>query len=167
MFLTHIYTKQKNVKNIIRINIFVQDELHKEDKKMRDPIRRKQSKLNYSQTITGRAKRLMDGARERAQRYSIPITITQEWIEDRLRAGRCEVTGMLLDLTRHPKFRVNPFAPSLDRFDAARGYTPENTRMTTWHYNMSKGQYSDDSVYEMALAVVKARFVERCAAEGY
>ena len=139
----------------------------KRDKKMRDPIKRRQSKRNYQETITGRAKRLMDGARERAQRYSIPLTITQEWIEDRLREGKCEVTGMSFDLTHHPKFRVNPFAPSLDRLDAARGYTPENTRMTTWQYNQSKGQYSDDAVYEMALAVVKARFVERCAEEGY
>lgn len=41
---------------------------------------------------------------------------------------------------------ANPWAPSVDRLDSARGYVPDNVQLVCWIYNQCKGQWPDDVV---------------------
>lgn len=88
----------------------------------------------------------------RAKRTHREFTITREWAEARW-TGHCEFTGIafVLDIKGHA------FAPSIDRVDSAKGYTPENSRFVVHAFNLWKREFRDDVLLEMAKAIV-ARF---------
>lgn len=116
-------------------------------------------------TIEGRARQLFRAAKKRADNAGLAFTITPRFIEDRLKKGICERSGINFDFGPS-ETHTNKFAPSIDRIDPSKGYTPENSRLVIAMYNFCKGQYSDKDVEAFALAVVKRMFVERCEAEG-
>jgi len=81
-------------------------------------------------------------------------TLTLEWILDRIERGTCEMTGMEFDLTERPnrkKVGENPFAPSLDRIDADKGYDPDNVRVVVQIYNLATGRYSQEAFERFVL----------------
>lgn len=69
--------------------------------------------------------------------------VTASWIADKIRDGRCEVTGLPFSLDRLPHFRVNPLAPSLDQVRAGSGYTFHNTRLVCAGVNTGMGPYGE------------------------
>jgi hypothetical protein len=98
-----------------------------------------------------RATQLWHGAIKRGRLKSLPVTISVEWVEERLRAGVCEVSGLpfVLSIGR------SAFAPSLDRRDPAQGYTPENTQVVVWCYNAAKGTFTHAEVLTLAEALCR------------
>lgn len=68
--------------------------------------------------------------------------------------GKCAVTNITFE-TVNPKFRIDPFRPSLDRIDSKRGYFPDNIRFTLWIVNQGIGDYGLDVWLEVAKAAVK------------
>jgi hypothetical protein len=70
-------------------------------------------------------------ARTRAQQRGVEFTLTDdEWKAIVKRAaGRCELTGIVLSLSKSKKGYRAPFAPSTDRINAAFGYTAGNVRI--------------------------------------
>lgn len=87
-----------------------------------------------------RASALFAGAQQRSQRLRKPVTITVEWIEKRLHAGYCEVTGIPFDMKRNRgSGNRSSLTPSLDRKEPHLGYTAENCRVVVWMYNAAKG----------------------------
>ena len=48
----------------------------------------------YYNTPNGRAEHMLNNARTRAKRKGIQITITKEWIKEKLEIGKCEITGI-------------------------------------------------------------------------
>lgn len=127
----------------------------------------KRSRETRNATVEGRAHQLWYDAKRRAQKDAVPFTITEEWIADKLRAGKCERTGLAFDLNKAESCRVNKFAPSLDKRNPRAGYTEANTRVVIWQYNTAKHDWTDEDLYQFALAVVRKMFVERCREEGY
>ena len=107
------------------------------------------------ETPEGRCSSLVGAARGRATLSGIPFTITTEWLLTKMLAGRCEVTGLPLDLSAEAKGSGNrpPFGPSLDQILPNRGYTPENTQLVCWMYNCAKGTHSHADVVKFAEAV--------------
>lgn len=94
------------------------------------------------------AKTLLSGATKNSRKrgHGEP-EVTAEWIVDELRKQPfCPYTGIRLIAPDEDKNggRRSPWAPSLDRVDNAKGYTVENTRLTSWFWNCFRGQIPID-----------------------
>jgi len=108
-------------------------------------IYRKFEKIKSFEGVRGRAGHLFRGARQRAKELNLPFKLNVKWIEEKIRIGICERTGVSFNLKipiNEEKYNWN--APSLDRIDRTKGYTEENVQMTTWRYNNSKNMMSDE-----------------------
>jgi hypothetical protein len=109
-------------------------------------------------TLYAFATTLLGSARERAEFKKLPIDITLPWVLEKLKAGRCEVTGLKFDLLREHEGlapgQMNPFSPSIDRSSPKLGYTEENARVVVWLYNAAKGSWTDADVLKMAEALI-------------
>lgn len=82
-------------------------------------------------------KRLLKNAvNSSVQRNLEPLTIDEAWILEQPRV--CPYTG--LDLIPSPTKSL--WQPSLDRIDNAKGYTPENTRLTSLAWNLMRNDVS-------------------------
>lgn len=88
---------------------------------------------------------LLNGAKARAKARGLPCTLDLPWILQRLHKGRCEATGVRLQVGAA---RATPWSASLDQLRAGHGYTAENTRMVSWGFNQLKAQDEDGDVYE-------------------
>lgn len=106
------------------------------------------------ETPSGRASKLLAAARARAKASGIPVTITREWIEEKLKAGNCEATGVPFDLSPTGYGNKNPWAPSLDQITPGAGYTPENVQVVCWIFNVAKQQWDIGTLELFALALV-------------
>jgi hypothetical protein len=106
----------------------------------------------YRQTATGRAAQLQSNAKRRAQEKGIPFDLDRLDLIERITAGRCEVTGLPFDLAAGAG--LNPWAPSIDRIDSTKGYTPDNVQVVVSAYNIAKGPWSDDVLPTLARAIV-------------
>jgi hypothetical protein len=91
-----------------------------------------------------RARMLWNKARVRAEQRKIPFTVTQRWLEMKLSAGHCEATGLRFDMEFGNGRR--PFTPSIDQKIAGLGYTPENTQLVIYLYNLAKSDWGDDEL---------------------
>jgi hypothetical protein len=101
-------------------------------------------------TLLGHAKNRCFGTPSRVAAGRMPtngkVTITLDWIVERLEKGICEATGD--KLTTQTK---QPNTASLDRIDPNNpDYTPENSRIVTWQFNNMKGAYSDEEFLRVA-----------------
>jgi hypothetical protein len=101
-----------------------------------------------------RALALWHRARKRSRHAGLPFNLTVEWIAERLRTGRCEVTGLPFDLASPDR---GPWSPSLDRLERNGPYAPENVRVVVWIYNLSKNKFGHADVLLMAKALVGER----------
>lgn len=88
---------------------------------------------------------LLRNAKSRAKNRGHKCTIDKAWVERKLAPMKCEVTGVQLKWAPGNK---HPLLPSLDRIDPNKGYTPENTRVTSWIFNRARGTFSDEEVLE-------------------
>jgi hypothetical protein len=111
--------------------------------------------MTYRAKLTSKRpwKYLLASARTRAREKGVPFLLTDEWATKRW-TGRCEITGI--------EFRLNgkrgpfPFSPSVDRIDASKGYTEDNTRFILWGCNAIKGTGTDADMIEIARAIVSS-----------
>lgn len=95
-----------------------------------------------------RASRLITDAKTRCP----DVTVTLDWVEERIAAGTCSVTGIPFDLGGHGA-PARPFTPSLDRIDPKQGYTLDNTQVVCWIYNRAKGVHGHEAVMQMVEAL--------------
>lgn len=114
----------------------------------------KRRSADYYESVLGRARTLLAGAR---RRYPA-CTVTLDHIVRGIERGSCPVTGIIFDLTtKHQEISgrsKSPYSPSLDRIHSKLGYTNENTRIVIWQYNMAKGELSDAEVMFICKQVV-------------
>lgn len=109
------------------------------------------------QSIKGRAQSLL----RCAKRSPDGCSLTLEWVMRGIERGVCPVTGIAFDLTNgHQKITgraKNPYAPSLDRIHPKGPYSPENTRLVIWQYNMMKGELTDDEIAYICALIASNR----------
>ena len=101
-------------------------------------------------TLLGHARTRCLGSLSRVASGRMPtngkVTITLEWIIERIENGICEATGDTLTIkTKQPN------TVSLDRIDPNNpDYTPENSRIVTWQFNNMKGAFTDEEFIRVA-----------------
>lgn len=112
----------------------------------------KAARIKYRSSLLVRAKSLVKSARERARKKGLSFELSTNLIFSRMLKGTCEVTGIQFDIGDVTS-RTNPWAPSLDRKNAASGYTAENTQIVCWLYNTAKHEFNHDDVLRLARAL--------------
>lgn len=115
------------------------------------------ARWNVENPIKLRAQRLYGNAQKRAKKMGWPAPdFGSVWIEDKIRFGHCEVTGIPFDLTSHTSdtnHTKNPWVPSLDRIDSAGVYAKENVQLVVYMYNVCKAEFSHIDVVKFCRAV--------------
>lgn len=112
---------------------------------------------NSENQIKVRAQRLHGNAQKRAKANGWPEPdFSSTWIEEKILAGHCEVTGICFDLhgksssSSHAK---NPWVPSLDRIDSNKPYLKANVQVVVFMYNVCKAEFSHSDVIKFCKAV--------------
>lgn len=108
----------------------------------------------YALSLRGRAIKIWHRAKTRTG----SCDVTVDWIIEKLKANRCELTGFPFDLSPSTgKYCYNPYAPSLDRIDSSiKAYTPENTRVVLAAVNTALNQYGTETMLPILKAMVEA-----------
>lgn len=75
----------------------------------------------------------------RARKKGIAFELTEDWLQPKLDAGVCELSG----LTLTEKGVLAPLMPSIDRKDSSKGYTPDNCRVICWALNAAFNQWGE------------------------
>lgn len=98
-------------------------------------------------TPHGRALSLMKLAKKRAKNKGIIFSLTSNWFEERLKYGKCELSGLEFDFLTPS----GPYAPSVDRIDSTKGYEVSNCRVILWALNAAYGKWGKeifDTIYK-------------------
>ena len=112
---------------------------------------------NYKRTTRGRAVKLYGNAVDRSRKRNVEVYITSEWIEEHLKRGTCELTGMPFSFEPPPEgWTRRPDAPSIDRIDKTKPYTPENTRVILWAVNCALAEYGTETMLPILERMVNA-----------
>jgi hypothetical protein len=95
----------------------------------------------YGRSLAGRASSLLKAAKRRAKAKGLKFSLTLDWVRGKLSAMTCEATGWMFVLAKGH----HPFAPSIDRVDPRKGYTPDNCRMVLAAVNSLKATLHVDT----------------------
>ena len=86
------------------------------------------------------------------------IDIDEQWIQDRLNKGICEVTGIKFEFMEYGKgkagFNHHPWTPSVDKIDPNGGYRQSNCQLVVWAYNRAKGLWSEDIMLKLGKGII-------------
>lgn len=111
---------------------------------------------DYKRTVKGRANSLLGNARKRCREKGIELHVTQEWVEEHLTRGTCEITGLPFCFEPPDKKATRRWnAPSLDRIDKDKHYTEDNTRVILWAVNCALSEYGTKIMLPILKAMVK------------
>ena len=104
---------------------------HKEEQKERMVVWRKENPEYQKQwTKNCPESQLLRSARCRAKQKGLECTITQKDI----------IIPHLCPVFKEPLQRITPYAPSIDRIDNSKGYTPDNIAVMSRRANRLKGE---------------------------
>lgn len=91
--------------------------------------------------------KLWKAAKYRARDLSLDFSITVEFVMEKMRIGKCEVSNAELKVGAGER---SPWSASLDRKNPALGYTSDNVQLVCWMYNAAKGSGTHEDVMELA-----------------
>lgn len=97
------------------------------------------------------ARLLFCAARRNAKRRGVTFEIAESYVRHLVEScgGRCSVSGMKLNVTTDGTWTRNPWAPSVDRIDAKRGYIEGNCRVVCVAANVALNEWGLDALREL------------------
>lgn len=100
---------------------------------------------------------LISTARDRARQKQLPFDLDEHRrsIKDRVYAGRCELTGLSLDLKARNAAAGN--SPSIDRIKPELGYVYDNIRIICHALNVALGSWGEDQTAALMQAWLDKR----------
>jgi hypothetical protein len=109
------------------------------------------------------AKQMYQRARDNARAKVRAFDLTVHDVRDLLceSNGRCSVTGAPFSLEPNSRRRKNPWAPSLDRIDAARGYVRGNVRVVCLAANIAMAEWGEKVLYTLARSTLGQQMVRQ------
>ena len=118
--------------------------------------REKKRGIKARTSLRGRAVVMHNHARARAAEArdrgrEMVYDLEVEWIEEKLKEGKCELTDIEFQIT----VGDNPYAPSLDRIDSSKGYTKDNVQVVVVAINMMRNRWDDDTIKNVMLHYLK------------
>ena len=107
------------------------------------------------------------GAAQRGLQYELTDRCTNRLYADQ--HGRCAITGLRFDLMRFPDVLVkHPFAPSLHRCRAKRGYVPGNVELVCIAANFGMGEWDEEVYYLLADATARhSNWIQRMRSKRF
>jgi hypothetical protein len=107
-----------------------------------------------------RAQTLFWAAKRTAKKNGLPFDLDVDWIEEKLIHGKCEVSDIPFTFTSLKTGKggmgsQNPFAPTLDREMAKKGFLKTNTRVVIWMYHSGKHNVSHETFMQLCRALVR------------
>lgn len=92
-----------------------------------------------------------------AKRRGIPFALTRQEFKTIVERseGRCMMTGIEFEFERYEGSCRRPFAPSLDRINAANGYSAENCRLICVIVNLALNQWGTGPLMRVARNLVQ------------
>ena len=88
---------------------------------------------------------LVSGSKKRASKMGLDFNIDIKYIMA-LYEGKCEISGIPLELMTNKKYSKQPFKPSLDRINNNKGYVKGNIRIVCTMVNFAKNVWSDEDL---------------------
>jgi hypothetical protein len=125
----------------------------------RQPVEVRASWRRYFYTERGTITSLLNNASDRAKRGALPFDLDRDWLEAKLKPMVCELSGLPLERIPRGKFRINPFAPSLDRIRPELGYVKSNVRIIAFIVNRSRSDFGDEILMKMARSLVQKELI--------
>lgn len=112
------------------------------------------SAKKWRESYSGTFKMLHIGAKTRAKKKGIPYNIDDVFLQQmsETQGDKCLLTGIPFELSSDKGFAFRPYAPSVDRKDNARGYTPDNVQLVCVIVNKAKNEYPQSMFDEMCTA---------------
>lgn len=97
--------------------------------------------------------KLIENAQKRSKGSKRKCTLDEDWKRWALDQDRCPLTQLPLDWSAfRSREAPGPLAPSIDRIDPAKGYTPDNTRIVSHFANIAKSVWTDTEFKLLVLA---------------
>lgn len=103
------------------------------------------------------AKRFLSSTKRAAKLRKLGFDLTEQWIQERLDRGICEITGLPIKVKQYKQSDIGSrsfFSPSIDRIDNSVGYIPSNCRIVCWGYNLAKNQFTDREINALAVSLI-------------
>jgi hypothetical protein len=97
---------------------------------------------------------LLNYARDRARRQGLAFDLDRDFVQSRLEAGLCEVSGLPIERVSPGDYRAHPFAPSLDRKEPSLGYVKTNVRLVCFAVNRALSDWGDEVLFKIARGIV-------------
>jgi hypothetical protein len=118
----------------------------------------KKYRIGYKKTHDGRCATLLGSCRRRVKLSKSVMTLTKEWVMEKLEKGVCEITNAPFSYTKRKEHTRSPFAPSIDRIDSRNpNYTPDNCRLVLWAVNNTFAEYGEEIMLPILRAIVDAK----------
>lgn len=120
---------------------WVSPEVYKRTVKQQRECSIKHNNKNKSNPVF-RAKGMVQAAKTRCKMYGGEVTVTWEWVAEKIKNGKCELTGLPFDLSGVKGHGKNPFSPSIDRINPNnKNYEIGNVRIILQSLNMALSNY--------------------------
>jgi hypothetical protein len=121
------------------------------------------NKVRMNRQYDGLDKRIAQIVRvchQRCKERETPFDLDADDIIARVKKGRCEETGVLLDLSPPNGHKKGLRIPSLDQVEHQGGYTRDNVRVVCWGFNALRGTAEDRDVYGFLADVIDSLGLE-------